>query len=255
MTSPIPPVIENQNPQSVTIPVPVPAQKTFTEDDLARVREQEKAKLYKELESLREATSSLPTVTAELEALRKEREERASREAAAKTEAEHEAKARAEAEMSAKELLESRQAEWQGKLDAIQREREIERATLDKEREFAALRDYTQARITQEQGKIAPELIDLVDGNSQAEIDASIERLKAKSAAIAEKVRGTQQQAASQQRGVSPSGLNMTGPMDMLPTTQTYTSEDIAKMPMKEYVAKIRGQFVHGDARNRGMFG
>lgn len=256
MTGPIPPVIENQNPQSITLPTPVQEQQTFTAADLERVRTQEKDKLYKELESLRAATESLPTVTAELEALRKEREERAAQAAAAKEAAAQEAKVKAEAEMTAKELLDKRQAEWQEKLDAIQRERETERAALDKEREFAALRDYTQARIAQEQKNIAPELLDLVDGNTQAEIDASIERLKAKSAAIAEKVRGSQQQMASQQRGVSPSGLSTTGPMDMLPTTQTYTSEDISKMSMKDYVAKVRGQFITpSDQRNRGLYG
>lgn len=252
MTVPIPP---GENTQSITVSVPAPAEQTFTAADLERVRSQEKEKLYKELETLREATATLPTVTAELENLRKEREERASREAAAQAQAQEEARAKAEAEMTAKELLDQRQAEWQAKLDAIQAERLAERAALDKEREFAALRDYTQARIAQEQKNIAPELLDLVDGNTTQEIDASIERLKAKSAAIAEKVRGTQQQAASQQRGVSPSGFSTTGPMDMLPTTQTYTSEDIGKMSMKEYAAKVRGQFIRGDERNRGLYG
>jgi DNA repair exonuclease SbcCD ATPase subunit len=254
MTSPIPPV---ENPQTITVPVPAPpaTEQVFSAADLERVRQQEKDKLYKELDALREQTSTLPTVTAELEALRKEREERAAREAAAQSQAQEEAKAKAEAEMSAKELLEQRQAEWQAKLDQIQRERETERAALDKEREFAALRDYTQSRVDQERGAIAPELLDLVDGNTPEEIDASIERLKAKSAAIAEKVRGSQQQMAAQQRGVSPAGFSTTGPMDMLPTTQTYTAEDIAKMPLKEYVAKVRGNFIRGDQNSRGLFG
>lgn len=252
MTVPIPPV-EDQNPQSIT--VPVPAQQTFTAADLERVRAQEKDKLYKELESLREATSSLPTVTAELEALRKEREERAAREAAAKTQADQDAKTAAEAEMTAKQLLDARQAEWQAQLDAMQRERESERAILDKERAFAALRDYTQARVAQEKNGIAPELLDLVDGNTEQEIDASIERLKVKSAAIAEKVRGSQQKLAAQQQGVSPAGFSTTGPMDMLPTTETYDVDAIKAMPMKEYVAKIRDKFIHGDAKNRGLYG
>lgn len=256
MTVPIPPV-ENPNPSTITVPVTPPGttEQTFTVADLERVRQQEKDKLYKELESLREAATTLPTVQAELEALRKEREERAQREAAAKEEAEAAAKAKAEAEMDAKQLLETRQQEWQRKLDAIQQEREAERAALEKEKQFSALRDYTQARIAQEQTHIAPELLDLVDGNSPEEIDASIERLKAKSAAIAEKVRGSQQQMAAQQRGVSPAGFSTTGPMDMLPSTQTYTAEEIAKMPLKQYVEKIRGQFIHGDARNRGLYG
>lgn len=256
MTVPIPPV---ENPQSITIALPnteVPGQQTFTADDLARVRQQEKEKLYKELESLRETASTLPTVQAELEVLRKEREERTAREAASKAEAEAAAKAQAESEMSAKELIEARQREWEEKYDSLQRQREAEQAALEKERQFAKLRDYTQARVAQEQASIAPELLDLIDGNSPEEIDASIERLKTKSAAIAEKVRGTQQQAAAQQRGVSPAGFSTTGPMDMLPTTETYSADDIAKMSVKEYVAKVRGAFLNGgDARNRGLYG
>lgn len=254
MTVPIPPV-ENQNPSTITVPSTPPNEQTFTAADLERVRSQEKEKLYKELESLREAATTLPTVQAELEALRKEREEQAQREATAREEAEAAAKAKAEAEMSAKELLDVRQAEWQKQLEALQQEREAERAALEKERQFSALRDYTQARIAQEQTNIAPELLDLVDGNTPEEIDASIERLKAKSAAIAEKVRGSQQQMAAQQRGVSPAGFSTTGPMDMLPTTETLSAEDIAKMPMKEYVAKYRDKFIHGDSRNRGLYG
>lgn len=254
MTVPTPPV---ENPQSITVVTSgtnIPAQ-TFTAADLERVRTQEKEKLYKELDALREQTASLPTVTAELENLRKEREERTEREAAAKAAADQEAKLRAEAEMSAKELSDKRQAEWQEQFDRLQAERDTERAALDKEREFARLRDYTQGRIAQEQKLIAPELLDLVDGNSTAEIDASIERLKAKSAAIAEKIRGSQQQLAAQQQGVTSAGFSTTGPMDMISGTETYTAEDIAKMSMKDYVAKLRDKVIHSDARERGLYG
>ncbi|MFH9606868.1 hypothetical protein [Streptomyces sp. NPDC017448] len=231
------------------------APRTYTEDDLARARQQEKDKLYRELEKLRETTSTLPTITAELETLRKEREDREAATLAAQQQAEEEAKAKREAEMSAKELLDQRNAEWAERIAQLEKEREVERELVAKEKEFAALRDYTQRRITEESSNIAPELIDLVDGNTAQEIDASIERLKAKSAAIAEKVRGTQQQLGAQQRGVSPAGFNSAGPMDMLPTTQNYSRDDIANMSLKEYAEKVRGQFIGGDARNRGLFG
>jgi DNA repair exonuclease SbcCD ATPase subunit len=234
-----------------------PAGKAYTEEDLARVRQQEKDKLYKELAELREQVTTLSPLQQELEALRKEREEQAATEAAARQQAEEEARAKRESEMTAKELLEQRQREWEEKFAEMQAERQREQQLLEKEREFAQLRDYTQARIQQEKDSIAPELLDLVDGNTREEVDRSIELLKAKSAAIAEKVRGTQQQFASQQQGVSPSGFSTTGPMDMLPSTQQYSAEDIARMSMKEYAEKIRGNFVgRGDTvRNRGLFG
>lgn len=243
-------------PNQITIPNP-PAGQTFTADDLARARQQEKDKLYKELETLREQVGQFGSVQTELEALRKEREDREAREKAAQEEAERAAREKVEAEMTAKELLDKRQQEWEQKLLDLQREREAEKATLEKERQFSQLRDYTQSRIEQERENIAPELIDLVDGNTPEEVNASIERLKAKSLAIAEKVRGSQQQLAAQQRGVSPAGFSTTGPMDMIPTTQNYSADDISKMSMKEYAEKIRGQFIgRGDAlRNRGLYG
>lgn len=246
---------------SINVPAPTPPARTFTEDDLARARQQEKDKLYKELEQLREQVGQFGSVQTELEALRKEREEREAREQAAREAAAQAAREKEEAELSAKELLAKRTSEmesqWEQKLLQLQKEREVERAALEKEREFAALRDFIQTRMQEEGGNIAPELHDLVGGNTPEEVNASIERLKAKSAAIAEKVRGSQQQFAAQQRGVSPAGFNATGPMDMLPTTQNYSAEDIAQMSMKEYAEKIRGQFIgRGDAaRNRGLFG
>ncbi|MFE9834025.1 hypothetical protein ACFYP4_02580 [Streptomyces sp. NPDC005551] len=251
-----------------TVPVPAPpangpstgapaGQKTYTEADLERVRQQEKAKLYSELEKLREQTNVLPTIQTELETLRKEREEQAAAEAAARQQAEEQKRAKEEAEMSAKELLEKRQTEWEEKFLAMQAERAAQDELLNKEREFSALRDYTQARVQQEQEHIAPELLDLIDGNTREEVDASIERIKAKSAAIAEKVRGTQQSLAAQQQGVSPSGFNATGPMDMLPTSQQFSADEIRAMSPREYAEKIRPHVLgRGDAsRNRGLFG
>lgn len=254
MTVPTPPA-ETIPAAPATGPASAPSA-TYTEADLARVRQQEKDKLYNELEKLREQTSSVPTMAAELEQLRKEREERETAIKAAEAKAEEEARVKAESEMSAKELLDKRNAEWQAKLDQIEQEREAERQLMAKEKEFSQLRDYTQRRIQEESSKIAPELLDLVDGNTAQEVDASIERLIAKSAAIAEMVRGTQQQLGAQRQGVSPAGFNASGPMDMLPTTQNYSAQDIASMSMKEYAEKVRGQFMgQGDARNRGLYG
>jgi hypothetical protein len=81
--------------------------------------------------------------------------------------------------------------------------------------------------------------------------------LKAKSAAIAEKVRGTNAQLAAQQQGVTPSGFSSTGPMDMLPTTQQWSADDIRNMSPKEFAEKVRPHFIgRSDAvRNRGLFG
>jgi chromosome segregation ATPase len=241
--------------ESETPPAP-PATKSYSEEDLEKARQQEKAKLYAELEKLREQTRTLPEITSELEALRKEREDREAAAAAAKQEAEEKERAQQEAEMSAKDLLDKRNQEWEEKFAEIQRQREAERELLEKERTFSQLREYVQSRVQQERENIAPELLDLVDGNSPEEVDASIERLKAKSQAIAEKIRGTQQQLAAQQQGVSPSGFNTSGPEDMLPSTQQWSAEDIRNMSPKEFAEKVRPHFLgRSDTRNRGLFG
>ena len=43
--------------------------------------------------------------------------------------------------------------------------------------------------------------------------------------------------------------------MDMIPSTQNYSAEDIQKMSPREYAEKIRPQVMNGDTRNRGIFG
>lgn len=253
MATPTPPN-ENANPTPSAPPAP---QRTYTEADLEKARQQEKSKLYAELEKLREQTSTLPSITEELDALRKEREQRESSAAEEKAKREEAERVRAEAEMSAKELLEKRNQEWEDRLAEMQREREAERAMLEQERKFSQLRDYTQQRVQQESENIAPELLDLVDGSTPEEVDASIERLKAKSLAIAEKVRETQQARVSQQQGVSSNGFSTTGPMDMLPSSQTYSAEEIQAMSPKEFAEKVRPHFIGqgSAARNRGMYG
>jgi len=76
--------------------------KAYTEEDLKRVREQEKSKLYPQIDSLKE----------ELNILKKEREERLSQMEAEKAAAEEEARKKAESEMDVRQLLEVKEQEW-----------------------------------------------------------------------------------------------------------------------------------------------
>ena len=73
--------------------------KAYSEDDLKKVREQEKSKLYPQIDSLKE----------ELNVLKKEREERIAEAAARAAEAEAEAKKKAESEMDVRQLLEAKE--------------------------------------------------------------------------------------------------------------------------------------------------
>jgi glycyl-tRNA synthetase beta subunit len=85
--------------------------KAYSEDDLKRVREQEKSKLYPQIDSLKE----------ELNVLKKEREERLAEAATRAAEAEAEAKKKVEAEMDVRQLLEAKELEWAQKLEEIGR--------------------------------------------------------------------------------------------------------------------------------------
>lgn len=229
------------------------AGRTFSAADLERVRQEEKDKLYSRLTKGDERLQSLE---AELKTLREEREARQREEAERQAAEEQAAKEKAEAEMSAKRLVEERSTEWERKFEDLQREREQERAALAKEAEFNRLRAYIQERINSESNSIAPELRDLVTGNTPEEVDQSIEMLKAKTEQIFQSMTAAQQQARSQMRGVSATGYTGNGPTDQDAGARQLSVEDIRKMPMSEF-AKYRSQLLGAAASNssnRGLF-
>jgi len=81
---------------------------SYTEDDLRKVREQEKSKLYPQIDSLKD----------ELSALKREKEARENAEAGARAAADAEVKRRAEEEMDVRELLRQKEEEFASQLDA-----------------------------------------------------------------------------------------------------------------------------------------
>jgi chromosome segregation ATPase len=222
----------------------------FTAEDIARVRAEEKDKLYTRMTKQEEAQKALQD---ELAALRGEREAKAKAEADALAAAEAADKAKAEAEMSAKKLLEQRTSEWETRFAALEAERATERELFLKEQEFARVREYTNQRLAAERDNIAPELLDLVGGNTNAEVDASIDMLKAKSAAIVESIQAAQTAARSQMRGVSPNASAL-GPLDDSTGYRELSANDIKGMSMAEY-AKYRSHLIGSAGSNRGLYG
>ena len=143
-------------------------QKGYTEDDLKRVREQEKSKLYPQIDSLKE----------ELNLLKKEREERVAAAEAAKADAEAVAKRQAESELDVRQLLEVKEKEWAAQLDEIRQENARKDALLERERQYAELTNYRNRRLEEERDNIIPELVDLISGNNPDEIEQSITNLR-----------------------------------------------------------------------------
>lgn len=256
------PVTLNTPPASPVVPPTSTGTNVFTAEDLERVRREEKDKLYGRLEEERASRQALEQ---QVQSLLTAQQEREKAEAEAREKAEREARERAEAEMDAKTLLQQRQQEWEErqrqqaeeweqKFQQMNAEREQERLVLEKERQFATLTAYTQRRLAEEAESIAPQLRDFVNGNSPEEIEASIERVKAKTAEIAAEVQQTLVQQRSMQRGVAPTGYAPLGPLEIADDKREYTNEEIAKMPMSQWAELRKKIGIGGGDSNRGLY-
>lgn len=235
-----------------TAPAPasvVPADTRFTADDLAKVREQEKNKLYPEIERLK----------SDLDVLRKDREERLAAEAArAEADAAAEAERQRqidEANLNSQQLLEKRQAEFEAQLAAERKAREDAFAMLDHERNYQEFTSWKAERVASARDDIMPELFDLISGNTPEEIEASIAGLTERSNRILESA----QAAASAQRramvGTRTVGAPASGPLDTT-SAQNTANLDLANMSFDDYV-KNRSTLLGRAAgnRNSGLFG
>lgn len=230
-------------------------QRTFTEEQVQKIRKDEKDKIYGELTKAQEELQRLQKAEADrLKAIADAEK--------AKAEAD---KKKSEADMDAKQLLANKEAEWnkqfettnktwEERFNKLNAEREQERAVAEKERKFHEFVAYRNDRLNAVRDEIAPELIDLVSGNTPDELEASITRLKEKSEQIAQTVQQYAQQARASQRGVSSASFPAVGPDTDNPAGKQYTAEDIAGMSFEQY-AKFRQQMGIGGSQGRGLFG
>ena len=234
-------------PESTTGEVsPLPG--TFTADDIAKARAQEKEKLYPQVEKLKEELSLLKQREQEREAEeQKRREERKKREAElAKKKKEEE-----EAELEVRQLLIKKEQEWQEQLELERQEREKAFALLEQERRFQALTNYRQQRLEQERDNIIPELIDMISGNSEDEIEQSILALKEKSARIFDSVAQASVQTRKDMVGARVT-VPASGPLDNDSEQRSYSPNDISNMSMADY-AKNRAKLLGNAGNNRGQ--
>lgn len=223
----------------------------FSKDDVERARQQEKDKVYSRLESEREKREALE---ARLRVFEEEREARLAAEEAARQEAENARKAQELAEMDNKTRLEQLEQEFQAKIAAMQQEREMERAINEQERALAQLEAYKARALADAQDDILPELWDDVRGNTQDEIDASITRLREKTASI---LNNTTAALQAQRRDTPGSRVTAppVGPLEIETSTRRFSAAEIAAMTPSEY-AQYRAQFGVGTSgTDRGMFG
>ena len=234
---------------TVTDEAPTQTQKFYTEEDLAKVRTQEKDKLYPIVEQLKSEVASL----------KKDKEEKAARKAAEEADklvkkAEKQ-KEKLEEDLDAKKLIKLKEAEWQEQLERERQERERAFALLEREKQYADLQSYRQQLVEQERENIIPDLLDLIAGNTREEVQASVEGLKARSERILESAQSAMQNARKEMRGAS-TNAPTAGPLETNMESRQFTAADIAAMSVNEY-AKYRDKLMSDSARgkSRGIFG
>jgi len=220
----------------------------YSADDIAKAREQEKAKLYPQMEKMKEELSSLKKAREEQAAKEAEREQRNAEELVRK---EAQKKEEEESELSFKDLLKKKEQEFQSQLEAERLERERAFALLEQERKFQEVMNYRQQRVEQERENIVPELIDLIDGNSVDEVEQSIAMLKEKSVRILSSAQQAMQSARQQMAGTRITNP-AAGPLDNDSEQKTYSPDSIREMSLADY-AKQRAKLLGTAASNRGQ--
>jgi hypothetical protein len=248
--------------------------RTFTEDDVARIRQEEKDKVYGRLE---ETKSELTTLREQIGSLTAAEQRRAAELEAEQQRLAEEARRQEEEGLDARTLIQRKEQEWQemlrnteqgltARLEEEKRQREAAEAAAAKEREFGALRDYTLQQVAAHENDIAPQLRPWIQGNTKEEIDAAIARAVDTTNAITAEMQGVLAQQQNQEQQFAPGGVvqppalpgtRATAPAGMDPATfsQTLTKEQIDAMPMDQY-AKLRSQLgIGGQGNNRGLFG
>jgi hypothetical protein len=221
---------------------------SYSADDIAKAREQEKAKLYPQMEKMKEELAALKKAKEEEAAIRAEKE---AKRAAKEAERAAKEKEKQEKELSFKELLSKKEQEFQTQLEAERLEREKAFALLEKEREYQELTNYRQSRLEQERDVIVPELIDLIQGNSKDEIEQSISVLKEKSTSILQSAQAAMQNAKQQMAGTRITAP-ASGPLDNDSDQQIATPDSVRDMSLADY-AKNRAKLLGSAASNRGQ--
>lgn len=206
--------------------------RTFTAEDIERARREEKDKLYSDITSLKD---ELKAIKAEREKANKLAEDAAAKEAANQAKADADAKKKQEEELEVRQLLEQKEQEFQAQLDAIKAEREKDQELLAKERRYNELVTYRQRRLEEEADSIMPEIRDMVVlGNSEQEIEASIQDLQLRTQRVLEQMTASTQAARQQARGTQVTAPPV-GPLESQPEFQQLTNADLKNMDMKTY--------------------
>ncbi|MCA1781848.1 MAG: hypothetical protein ABR616_10910 [Dermatophilaceae bacterium] len=217
--------------------------RTFTEQEVEAIRQQEKDKLYGRVEEVQN----------ELKAMREEREAEQRIRAEEEAHAVKAAEEKAEADMDVRELIRKKEEEWTSQMNEMRSEAQKAQALLDQERRFSALQEYKRGKLETHADDIMPHLHSYVQGNSEEEIDASIQQQIETTNAILTDIQAAQQQQAASVPTTRVTAPGDAGPMEQATSSsRTFTDQDIANMTPGEY-AKHRDQLLRA-AGNVGPY-
>ena len=218
--------------------------KMFTEADLEKAREQEKSKVYKRLETMQETVTRLEA----------EATERRDIEEAARKKAEAAAEAERTSQLSVQQLLAEKEAQWNKEQNELRQEIEAERALRVRESQYAELMEARNQIVAQYSDRVAPELLDLIGGETVEQIQQSAEDMAARTERIMTQAADAMQTARQQMptaRVTAPASGDNSG------ANRQFTPDDIRGMSMADYVkhrASLLGKGADG-TKNRGLFG
>ena len=251
MTTPPAPIVEDPTPRAPATGTDRFFSQEQVNEMIENARKQEKDKLYPTISKADERVKTMEEEVRELTKFRKTAEKQEADRIKAIEDAQ---KAKEEAEMSAKDLIAKRDQDFNARIAQLQAENEQRIALMEQEVKFNQLQSYITRRAAEEGNSIVPELIDFITGNTPEEVEASIEVLKTKSAAIAEAARNAGVRQRSTMPGVTPSSGPSVGvtPLDM-PTDRQFTAEDIRGMSMQEFAA-LRKKINMPSGSGRGLF-
>lgn len=231
--------VSNDAPATPVTQPSSPSEQMFTAEALQKAREQEKNKLYPEIERWKRESAEKDARIAAFE-------KSAAEAAALKTQQE-------ESQMDFRELLAKKEQEWNQRFAEEQQKREAADALLLQERAFQDLQTYLGQVLADAGDQIIPELRDLVGGASKEEIDASVAAMVQRSQAIVQGAQAAMQQARSSMVGTRVT-TPAAGPLDTDPAHKTFTDADVKSMSMADYI-KNRPRLMGGGSRGTGLFG
>lgn len=242
------PTTTNTPPVVITNNLPPAPDQYFTAAQVEAARQQEKDKVYQRLQKAEDLANSMK---AEVDALKADKDTRDAEVAKKQAEADAATKRAAEDKMSAAELIAAKEKELLERQQVFEVQMLAKQALLEKEQQFLSLRDFVSRRLTEEKDNIAPEFLDYVTGNTEAEIEASITKAKEKTASIAAATGGIRRTP-----GVSPTGFGPTGPLEQFTGhQQEITDADIRNMSMEEFAAYRKAVGIDRAGKDRGLFG